>query len=120
MLNVTGPPWAVSVNVPVHGPPVAGCVSRTMAGDAVRVPGDGGGEDGGGGDECACDADGLGDGWGDGLCGVRAGWVLASGAGVVVTVDGDADGVLGTGPGEDAKGVVPVPAGGVLAADGRG
>jgi hypothetical protein len=34
----TGPPFAVRVNVPVGGPPVAGAVSRTTSGDADSVP----------------------------------------------------------------------------------
>ena len=34
----TGPPSAVSVNVPVACPPVAGTLSWTTSGDAARVP----------------------------------------------------------------------------------
>jgi hypothetical protein len=61
MLNVTGPPVAVSVNDPVYGPPSAAWVSRTVVADAVKVPGDGGGVgDGVGEDDRLRDADGLG------------------------------------------------------------
>ena len=50
IVNATGPPLAVSVNVPVHGPPSGDWASRTVLGDALSVPGSGGGEDGGGAD----------------------------------------------------------------------
>ena len=61
MLNVTGPPVAVSVNDPVYGPPSAAWVSRTVVADAVNVPGDGGGVgDGDGEDDRLREADGLG------------------------------------------------------------
>jgi hypothetical protein len=63
MLNVTGPPVAVSVNDPVYGPPSVAWVSRTVVADAVRVPGDGfgvGDRDGDGEDDRLRDADGVG------------------------------------------------------------
>ena len=63
MLNVTGPPIAVSVNDPVYGPPSVAWVSRTVVVDAVKVPGAGGGVrdgDGDGEDDRLRDADGLG------------------------------------------------------------
>ena len=61
MLNVTGPPVAVSVNDPVYGPPSVAWVSRTVVADAVRVPGDGFGVgDGDGEDDRLRDADGVG------------------------------------------------------------
>jgi|HubBroStandDraft_2_1064218.scaffolds.fasta_scaffold334686_1 hypothetical protein len=61
MLNVTGPPVAVSVNDPVYGPPSLAWVSRTVVADAVKVPGDGGGVgDADGEEDRLRDADGLG------------------------------------------------------------
>src|SRR5581483_2304618 len=60
MLNLTGPPLAVSVNDPVYRPPSLAWVSRTVVVDAVKVPGDGGVGDGVGEDDRLRDADGLG------------------------------------------------------------
>ena len=61
MLNVTGPPTAVSVNEPAYGPPSVAWVSCTSLADAIKVPGDGFGVGDGDGDgERLRDADGVG------------------------------------------------------------
>src|SRR5690242_8533229 len=49
----TGPPWATIVNEPVYDPSEA-WVSVTLPGDTPSVPGEAGGDDGGGVGVCEC------------------------------------------------------------------